>query len=87
MQRLRSSTLLRRECEALVYVGREYCDRAIPRYNIGERLMVTEVKVQTTGITYYEVTDVKTTPGGWYNACLFKRLDDIRDERLEELGI
>ena len=77
----------------VVYVGRPvaastYGDpRAIPRYNIGERLIVTKVTVSTTtGITYYEVSDGRTS-GAWYDANLFKRLDDIRAERLDEIGI
>ena len=79
----------------VVYVGRAYGGsdththrlHQIPRYNIGERLIVTKVRVSTnTGITYYEVTDGRTS-GGWYDAKLFKRLDEIREERLKELGI
>lgn len=69
----------------VVYVGR---GDFLPRYNIGERLIVTNLSVSsTTGIEYYMVTDGKTTSGGWYNSCLFRRLDDIREERLEEIGI
>lgn len=73
----------------VIYVGRTYGGSdTLPRYNIGERLIVTKVTVSTTtGITYYEVTDGKTTSGGWYNASLFKRLDYIRAERLKEIGI
>jgi len=49
--------------------------------------MVTEVTVSTTtGTTYYAVTDGRTK-GAWYDAKLFKRLDDIREERLDEIGI
>ena len=60
---------------------------SIPRYNIGDRLIVNEVTVSTTtDITYYDVTDGRTK-GAWHDAKLFKRLDDIRDERLKELGI
>ena len=71
----------------VVYVGRTgFEKKRIPRYNIGDRLMVTEVKVQTTGITYYAVTDGRTS-GGWYDAKLFKRLNEIRAERLKEIGI
>lgn len=77
----------------VVYVGYNDCRasdgrESLPRYNIGERLIVNEVTVsKTTGITYYTVTDGKTTSGCWYNADLFKRLDDIRAERLDEIGI
>ena len=78
----------------VVYVGRPVAastygnPRAIPRYNIGERLIVNEVTVsKTNGITYYTVTDGKTTSGAYYDAKLFKRLDEIRAERLEEIGI
>jgi hypothetical protein len=76
----------------VVYVGRtdsgssSWSD-SLPRYNIGDRLTVTEVTVSTTtGITYYAVTDGRTK-GAWYDAKLFKRLDDIREERLDEIGI
>jgi hypothetical protein len=49
--------------------------------------MVTEVTVSTTtGTTYYAVTDGRTK-GAWYDAKLFKRLDDIRAEKLDEIGI
>jgi hypothetical protein len=49
--------------------------------------MVTKVTVSTTtGITYYAVTDGRTL-GAWYDAKLFKRLDDIRAEKLDEIGI
>ena len=69
----------------VVYVGG---GDFLPRYDIGERLIVTNVSLSsTTGIEYYMVTDGKKTSGGWYNACLFRRLDDIREERLEEIGI
>lgn len=69
----------------VIYVGR---GDFLPRYNIGERLIVTNVSLSsTTGIEYYMVTDGKTESGGWYNASLFRRLDDIREERLEEIGI
>ena len=75
--------------------------RAIPRYKnllfmfnkykflfiIGERLIVTKVTISNiTGTTYYEVSDGRTS-GAWYDANLFKRLDDIRAERLDEIGI
>jgi hypothetical protein len=71
----------------VVYVGSTTGSDSIPRYNIGERLMVTEVTVSiSTGITYYAVTDGRTK-GAWYDAKLFKRLDDIRAERLDEIGI
>ena len=71
----------------VVYVGRTGGSDSIPLYNIGDRLMVTEVTVSTTtGITYYAVTDGRTK-GAWYDAELFKRLDDIRAERLDEIGI
>ena len=71
----------------VVYVGRTGGSDSIPRYNIGDRLIVNEVTVSTTtGITYYAVTDGRTK-GAWYDAILFKRLDDIRDERLDEIGI
>lgn len=75
----------------VVYVGRASDGREsphqLPRYNIGESFIVNEVTVSsTTGITYYAVTDGRTK-GAWYDASLFKRLDDIRAERLEELGI
>ena len=72
----------------VVYVGSAECGVSLPRYNIGERLMVTEVAVSnTTGTTYYTVTDGKSTGIGWYDAELFKRLDEIRAERLDEIGI
>jgi len=49
--------------------------------------MVTEVAVSnTTGTSYYAVTDGRTS-GAWYDAKLFKRLDDIRAEILDEIGI
>ena len=71
----------------VVYVGRTGGSDSIPQYNIGDRLIVTEVTVSTTtGITYYAVTDGRTK-GAWYDANLFKRLDDIRAERLDEIGI
>ena len=77
----------------VVYVGRPvaastYGDpRAIPRYNIGERLIVTKVTISNiTGTTYYEVSDGRTS-GAWYDASLFKRIDDMREERLKEIGI
>jgi hypothetical protein len=71
----------------VVYVGRTGGSDSIPLYNIGDRLMVTKVTVSTTtGITYYAVTDGRTS-GAWYDAELFKRLDDIREERLKEIGI
>jgi hypothetical protein len=71
----------------VVYVGRTGGSDSIPLYNIGDRLMVTKVTVSTTtGITYYAVTDGRTL-GAWYDAKLFKRLDDIRAERLDEIGI
>jgi hypothetical protein len=51
-------------------------------------LIVTNLSFSsTTGIEYYMVTDGKTTSDGWYNADLFKRLNDIRAERLEEIRI
>lgn len=73
----------------VIYVGRAYGGSdTLPRYNIGDRLMVTEVAVSgSTGITYYTLTDGKTTSGGWYNADLFKRIDEMREERLKEIGI
>lgn len=69
----------------VVYIG---CDGdSIHRYNIGDRLIVNNVSLSsTTGTTYYAVTDGRTK-GAWYDAKLFKRLDEIRAERLEELGI
>jgi hypothetical protein len=71
----------------VVYVGRTGGSYSIPLYNIGDRLMVTKVTVSTTtGITYYAVTDGRTL-GAWYDAKLFKRLDDIRAEKLDEIGI
>jgi hypothetical protein len=71
----------------VVYVGRTGGSDSIPLYNIGDRLMVTKVTVSTTtGTTYYAVTDGRTK-GAWYDAKLFKRLDDIREERLNEIGI
>jgi len=71
----------------VVYVGRAGGSDSIPLYNIGDRLIVTEVTVSTTtGTTYYAVTDGRTK-GAWYDANLFKRLDDIRAERLDEIGI
>lgn len=71
----------------VVYVGRTGGSDSVPLYNIGDRLIVTEVTVSTTtGITYYAVTDGRTK-GAWYDAKLFKRLDDIREERLNEIGI
>ena len=71
----------------VVYVGRTGGSDSISLYNIGDRLMVTKVTVSTTtGITYYAVTDGRTL-GAWYDAKLFKRLDDIRAERLDEIGI
>ena len=71
----------------VIYVGRKATDhRAIP-YNIGDKLIVNEVVISgTTDITYYEVTDGKTSCG-WYDSRLFKRIDDMREERLEEIGI
>ena len=55
---------------------------SIPRYNIGDRLRVTNVSLSsTTGHTYYAIDC------GSYNARLFKRIDEIREERLQELGI
>lgn len=72
-----------------VYVGGrgDGPPKVLPRYDIGDRLIVTGVSVSsTTGITYYEVTDGKTSCG-WYDSRLFKRLDDMREERLEEIGI
>ena len=74
----------------VIYVGwtdgRTSVD-SIPRYNIGDRLIVTKVSVSSnTGTTHYAVTDGRTK-GAWYDAKLFKRLDEIRAERLEELGI
>ena len=82
----------------VVYVGRPAAksmhgdhDRLISRYNIGDRLIVTKVTVSSnTGTTYYAVTDGRTKGDGhfaWYDAELFKRLDDIRAERLDEIGI
>ena len=69
----------------VVYVG--YDGDSIHRYNIGDRLIVTNVSLSsTTGTTYYAVTDGRTK-GAWYEAKLFKRLDEIRADRLEELGI
>ena len=69
----------------VVYVGRNEesaTPDAIHRFNIGDRLKVTNVSLSsTTGNTYYAIAD------GWYNARLFKRLDDIRAERLQEIGI
>lgn len=71
---------------------------SIPRYNIGDRLRVPDiVGIQpcwitnvslssTTGHTYYAIA-LQSNFCGWYNAELFKRLDDIREERLQELGI
>jgi hypothetical protein len=77
----------------VLYVGREsdgniqFPRESIPRYNIGERLIVTKVSVSSnTGTTYYAVTDGRTK-GAWYDAELFKRLDEIRAERLDEIGI
>jgi len=71
----------------VVYVGRTGGSDSIPLYNIGDRLMVTKVTVSTTtGITYYAVTDGRTL-GAWYDAKLFKRLDDIRAEKLDDIGI
>ena len=76
----------------VVYIGRASDGREsrlhqLPRYNIGDRLIVNEVTVSTaSGITYYAVTDGRTK-GAWYDAELFKRLDDIRAERLDEIGI
>jgi hypothetical protein len=77
----------------VVYVGRTGGSDSIPlsqnplKYNIGDRLMVTKVTVSTTtGITYYAVTDGRTL-GAWYDAKLFKRLDDIRAEKLDDIGI
>lgn len=77
----------------VIYVGRAYVGsdthrlHQIPRYNIGDRLIVTKVRVSTnTSITYYEVTDGRTK-GAWYDAKLFKRLDEMRTERLKEIGI
>lgn len=69
----------------VVYIG---CDGdAISQYNIGDRLIVTKVSVSSnTGTTYYGVTDGRTS-GAYYDAKLFKRLDEIRAEKLEELGI
>ena len=69
----------------VVYIG---CDGdSIHRYNIGDRLIVTKVSVSSnTGTTYYGVTDGRTS-GAYYDAKLFKRLDEIRAEKLEELGI
>ena len=74
----------------VIYVGGrgDGPPKVLPRYDIGERLIVTGVSVSsTTGIEYYMVTDGKETSGGWYDACLFRRLDEIREERLEEIGI
>jgi|LauGreDrversion4_2_1035121.scaffolds.fasta_scaffold132102_7 hypothetical protein len=74
----------------VVYVGRTDSSSnswALPRYNIGDRLIVTEITVSTTtGITYYTVTNGRTS-GAWYDAELFKRLDDIRAEKLNKLGL
>jgi len=71
----------------VVYVGRAGGSDSIPLYNIGDRLMDTKVTVSTTTVTtYYAVTDGRTK-GAWYDANLFKRLDDIRAERLDEIGI
>jgi hypothetical protein len=70
----------------VIYVGGQSERRSI-RYNIGDRLIVTKVRVSSnTGITYYTVTDGRTK-GAWYDAKLFKTLDEIRAERLEEIGI
>jgi hypothetical protein len=71
----------------VVYVGSAECGVSLPLYNIGERLKVTEVTVSSiSGTTYYAVTDGRTS-GAWYDAKLFKRLDDIRAEILDEIGI
>ena len=70
----------------VVYVGGQSEHSSI-RYNIGDRLIVNNVSLSsTTGTTYYAVTDGRTK-GAWYDAKLFKTLDEIRAERLEELGI
>jgi len=72
---------------SLVYVGRTGGSDSIPRYNIGDRLIVTKVSVSSnTGTTYYAVTDGRTS-GAYYDAKLFKILDDIRAEILDEIGI
>ncbi len=42
--------------------------------------------IEQSALHYYEVTDGKTSCG-WYDSHLFKRLDDMREERLEEIGI
>ena len=70
----------------VLYIGGQSEHRSI-RYNIGDRLIVTKVSLSSnTGTTFYTVTDGRTK-GVWYDAKLFKRLDEIRTERLEELGI
>ena len=70
----------------VVYVGwneESATPDAIHRFNIGDRLKVTNVSLSsTTGHTFYAIVDC-----GWYDAELFKRLDDIRAERLQEIGI
>lgn len=54
---------------------------------VNNGLIVNEVVISgTTGITYYEVTDGKTSCG-WYDSRLFKRIDDMREEMLKEIGI
>ena len=70
----------------VIYVGGrgDGPPKVLPRYDIGDRLIVTGVSVSSE---YYMVTDGKETSGGWYDACLFRRLDEMREERLEEIGI
>jgi hypothetical protein len=71
----------------VVYIGSVECGVSLPLCNIGDRLKVTEVTVSSiSGTTYYAVTDGRTK-GAWYDAKLFKRLDDIRAEILDEIGI
>ena len=72
----------------VIYIGGQSEHRSI-RYNIGDRLRVTKVSVfSNTGTTFYTVTDLQSrTKGAWYDAKLFKTLDEIRAERLEEIGI
>lgn len=72
----------------VIYIGGQSEHSSI-RYNIGDRLRVTNVSLSsTTGRHYYAVTDLQSrTKGAWYDAKLFKTLDEIRSEKLEELGI
>lgn len=67
---------------SVVYIG---CS-SLKGFKIGEKFRVISLS-KSGGNTYYIVLDENGTKYGWENAINFKRLDDIREEKLSILGI